>query len=147
MTNPSVANAFSVLGLTASILLGCSHGESTDQSSGQDLSAAKPSNDLTPAQVTAVLNRIDDHCSDAWCESDLDYSFDSMVCTFGTGECTMGFVATDKEKHTKHPLSCTLSGIKTFSEMIETFPNGFQDLTTTLFDKIDKCVTEKSTGL
>jgi hypothetical protein len=125
-------------------------GEDPSTGAAQDLkttTAPPPPDGLTPAQTTNVLNLIDDHCGDAWCESDLDYSFDTFTCTFATGACTMSFVAIDKDTQSQHPLSCTFSGLKSFNDIVDTFPNGASDLVGSFFGQVDKCVTDKSTGL
>jgi hypothetical protein len=134
----------------AAIFSGCGaqEGETSTPSSASDLTAA-PANRLTDAQEEAVIGSIDDHCSDAQCEGELDFDSRTLKCDFAKSQCVLALtvVAKVKGKHKKFQRQCVLAQIGSFAGIMQTFPNGFQDLTKEFLDKIDKCYAEASNGI
>jgi hypothetical protein len=99
-------------------------------------------NDLTTDQQKLVLLLIDDRCGDSWCEGDYDFRFKKMVCAFTTKEsCTMTVMAIDTaDVHRYYWRSCKMTGILRWEDLVQTFPNGYQDITDPFFDKLTTCM-------
>jgi hypothetical protein len=114
-----------------------------EASSEDALAAAK--NDLTAKQAKDLLLMINDHCSDAWCETDYHFDFRKIVCDFTASSCT--FTAKVDFERKSYWRSCKMRNVgKKYSAIVQTFPNGFQDITDAFFDKLGTCTVrvEKS---
>ena len=97
--------------------------------------------DLTADQAKLILNSIDDHCGDAWCEGDFDFDFKAITCTFSKGTCSLDMVLTGDDGTKSFPESCEMTAVTGYDQMIEKFANGFQDMTDGFFEKVDACIT------
>ncbi len=58
---------------------------------GLSLTQVTLANDLSATQAQALLTEIDNICGDTWCEGDFNFSFNSLVCDFTKGECTLDY--------------------------------------------------------
>jgi hypothetical protein len=143
----------SIVTLMLALTVGCgSSGEAGPAAGSEDLSASPAptaGSDLTSNQEDNVLGLIDDHCSDADCEGDLDFVTKSMKCDFKKQQCVLKLTVTTKtlKKNKKFARQCVLSPITRVEDMLQSFPNGASDLTSKFIDQIEKCDLEAAKGV
>ena len=113
-----------------------------------DSDLTKAHNDLSAAQQQLILDKLNDHCGDSWCEGDLDWDFQKITCNFGSQTCTFTAKMTDPGD-SDGPAddrvffrSCKMTKIAKFESIIETAANGYQDLTDDFYGKADDCATK-----
>ena len=128
-------------------------GGTADEPNGASAGALvhSESDGLTQNQQDDVLQKIDDHCSDSWCENgEYDFAFRSLVCTFSSATCTMKVRASKLVNRPKHPRDyfnrqCTLQGISGYHDMMT--PGQVLELTPDFLKKLDRCMTEVGDSL
>ena len=106
---------------------------------------SKAANDLTSAQQKLVLNLLNDHCGDSWCEGEYDLDFQKITCSFSAKTCTFTVKITDPGTQDStaddkiYFRACKMTKLDKFDSLVETSGNGFQDLTDGFYDKADAC--------
>jgi hypothetical protein len=118
----------------------------------QDLTKAK--NDLSAKQAADVVDMINGHCGDSWCEGDLDLNFTKLVCDFTARTCTFTVLVTDpgatdaKADDRTFWRSCKMTQVGTkYADIVDTAKNGWQDLSDPFYAKLDACVTKVEDGI
>ncbi len=98
--------------------------------------------DLNKAQSSTVLKLLDDVCGDSWCEGDYDWHFPKIVCHFTPGTCTLTFRITDPNPTPPKTYwrSCKVSGLRSFEDLVDTAPNGYQSLENGFYDDVSICI-------
>jgi len=107
-----------------------------------DTLAPDTASDLTKTQSSTVLKLLDDICGDTWCEGDFDWHFPKIVCHFTPGTCTLTFRITDPNPTPAKTYwrSCKVSGLKSFDDLVDTAPNGYQSLDNGFYDDVSLCI-------
>jgi hypothetical protein len=99
---------------------------------------------LSADQAQLVLNILDDHCGDSWCEGEYDIHFKKIVCHFDERQsCTLTMTFEGYSGSGPGPFywrSCKMPGLSDFEALVQTFDNGFQDATDGLITDVNDCV-------
>lgn len=110
----------------------------------QDELRSTAKNDLASGDEKKVLTMLDDHCGDAWCEGDYDWQFKKLRCTYADASCTLTLFITDPAVDGQPARyfwrSCKMTGLPAWTSLVETFPNGYEDLTDGFFGKVSDCI-------
>jgi hypothetical protein len=101
---------------------------------------------LTPKEAKDVLADIDDHASDAWDESDHEYTYDKIVCESETKTCVVSYRSryqdgdqftgggSDPRNLAKHPWGktqeCKFVRVSTVKDVLDSD-----------YDQMDKCIS------
>lgn len=100
---------------------------------------------LTATQASKVLVMLDDACSDAWCETDYQFSFRHITCDFPAHTCTLRMAVT--LHGTTYARACKMTGLRSFSQLVGTSSNGYQWLTDGFWSRVDTCATKVESSI
>ena len=102
--------------------------------------------DLNPGERHAVLALLTERCADAWCAGDYVYFFKRISCDFGRKSCTLSLRVVSPESRS-FLRTCRATGLSRASDLLQTLPNGYQDLTNQLFAEVSRCVESIRKGI
>jgi hypothetical protein len=96
--------------------------------------------DLTDAQKKTAIALIDDAGADAWDEGDFDWTFKSVRCDLKTGRCVFTIEVQDQDGESAPKRTFVreghIDGIHKFADLVETFANSNQAISSATFDKV-----------
>jgi hypothetical protein len=131
------------------VIAGCGGRPDSADASSVSEDELRATNDLTAEEQKLVLRLVDNRCGDTWCDGDYDWRFKKITCSFASKQaCTMTTMAIDTiDTHKYYWRSCKMTGIRSFDEMVVTFPNGYQDITEAFGTKLDDCMAKLERSL